>query len=188
MPLLALVIVPVIILAMQDGGRADEIGKQFAAEYPGATIMIHTSEAAFTEQQEVVRAQLIIEGTILGVKPYWKVVGDDTIPRIHTEYAVRVDDVIKGDNNLLTKTISVELSGGSLDGITAKTESIELTTGETVIMLLGKDTNSIFGDAYSPLSVSKSVYKIENGYATNKADDRSGSKDEIKKRISDKLR
>ncbi len=183
LPLLALSILPVLVIGMPDD--ADKIGKQFAIDNPGVTIGVHTLEEALTEKQEIDRAQLIVEGTILEVKPYWKIIRSDTLPRVYTEFAVKVDDVIKG--NLNDKTLKVVMAGGVLDGITTKTEALELAAGNQVILLLGKDTDSIFGDAYSPISISKSIYKIEHNQATNKLDDRSGNKDQVKERISNQL-
>ena len=188
LPLLALAVLPVLAASNMYGPDADRIGKQFAADNPGATIGIHTLEAASTESQDVGKAQLIIEGTVTEVRPYWKVIRDDIMPRIFTEFTVRVDDVIKGDLGLSGKTVSVAMSGGSLDGITMETEAAKMTKGTQAILMLGKDTESVFGDAYSPISVSKSIYIIKDGYAENKVDDRSGDKDEVKKRISDSLK
>ena len=56
-----------------------------------------------------------------------------------------------------------------------------------MILLLGKDPNSVFGDEYSPVSVSKSIYKIDGAQAVNKIDDRSGDKTEVKARILGKM-
>ena len=187
LPLLALAVLPVLMLGAQDGDRADIIGKQFAAENPGVTIGTHTLEEYLTEKQEIDRAQLIIEGTVLEAMPYWKIIDDDSFPRIYTEYAVKVIDVIKGDTGLNGKTVKVVMAGGKLDGITATTEAVELTEGANTILLLAKEPHTVYGEAYFPISVSKSIYKIENDQAINKIDDRSNNKDEVKKRISDKL-
>ena len=183
LPLLALAVIPVLVFSQPD---ADTIGKQFAVDNPGVSINVSTLEETLTEQQEIDRASLIVEGTILETKPYWKIIHNDKPPRIYTEFTVKVDDVIKGDIN--SQTISFVMGGGALDGITSRTESLDLTVGEQVILLLGKDISSIFGDTYNPISISKSVYKIENGQAINKLDDRTGNKDDVKERISDLLR
>lgn len=175
------------MLGAQGGDHADRIGKQFAAKNPGVTIETHTLEEHLTERQEIDRAQLIIEGTVLEAMPYWKIIDDDSFPRIYTEYAVKVIDVIKGDTGLNGKTVKVVMAGGKLDGITATTEAVELTEGANTILLLAKEPHTVYGEAYFPISVSKSIYKIENDQAINKIDDRSNNKDEVKKRISDKL-
>ena len=180
-PLFALAILPVLIIGISDD--ADKIGKQFAAENPGVTIGIHTFEEALTEKQEIDRAELIVEGTIIEARPYWKIIRDDSKPTIYTEFTVKVNDVIKGDAN--KDILKVVLPGGVLDGITAKTESVEITLDSKVILLLGKDIDSIFGDAYSPISISRSIYIVEDSQAVNKLDDRSGDKDKVKQRISD---
>ena len=74
LPLLALGIIPVLALVMMEPDVDDDaLGKQFAEKYPGATIGVHISEEDASEQEEVNRASLIIEGTILDKKPYWKV-------------------------------------------------------------------------------------------------------------------
>ena len=85
-----------------------------------------------------------------------------------------IRDSLKG--NLIDKTIKVVMEGGILDGITTKTDAINLIPGTKVIMLLGKDVNDIFGDAYYPLSVMKSVYTIKDDQATNKLDDEHGQR------------
>lgn len=184
---MALAVLPVLMLGAQGGDHADRIGKQFAAKNPGVTIETHTLEEHLTERQEIDRAQLIIEGTVLEAMPYWKIIDDDSFPRIYTEYAVKVIDVIKGDTGLNGKTVKVVMAGGKLDGITATTEAVELTEGANTILLLAKEPHTVYGEAYFPISVSKSIYKIENDQAINKIDDRSNNKDEVKKRISDKL-
>ncbi len=183
LPLLVLVVIPVLVFSQPD---ADTIGKQFAVDNPGISIGVSTLEEALTEEQEINRASLIVEGTILEAKPYWKIIHNDKPPRIYTEFTVKVDDVIKGDIN--SQTITFVVGGGDLDGIISRTESVDLTVGEQVILLLGKDIHSIFGDTYNPISISKSIYKIEDGQAINKLDDRTGNKDDVKERISDLLR
>ena len=54
---------------------------------------------------------------------------------IYTEFTVKVNDVIKGDTN--KDILKVVLPGGVLDGVTAKTESTELTPNSKVLLLLG---------------------------------------------------
>ena len=184
LPLLSLAIIPFLIIGVPYND-ADKIGKQFAIDNPGVTIAVYTLEEDITEKEEIKRSQLIIEGTVIETKPYWKIIYSDSIPRIFTEFTIKVDDVLKG--NLNDKTIKVVMEGGILDGIITKTDAINLIPGTKVIMLLGKDVNDIFGDAYYPLSVMKSVYTIKDDQATNKLDDRSGNKDEVKERISNKL-
>ena len=77
------------------------------------------------------------------------------------------------------------MQGGIKDGITETPQSHLLEKGDTVIMVLGKDIFSIFGDKYTPISVSKSVYLIdENGKAENKLGERTNTKDIVKSRIA----
>jgi len=185
LPLLALAVIPVLAMGMMPDD-ADKIGKEFAANNPGVTIGVHTLEEEISEQEEVDRAELIVEGTIIAVKPYWKVIHNDTIPRVFSEFIIQVDNVIKGD--IKGKTVKVVMTGGVLDGITTSTTGTEIENGSHVIMLLGKDLNSIFGDSYVPISVSKSTYIIEDGEAKNKQNDRSDNKDKVKERISNLVR
>ena len=188
LPLLAIAVLPVLLMfGVQGDGRADRIGKQFAAENPGATIGTHTLEEHLTEEQEINRAQLIIEGIVQKARPYWKIVEEDSFPRIYTEYTIKVADVVKGDSSLNGRTVRVVTVGGTLDGITAAVEAVGLTEGAGTIMLLAKEPHTTYGDAYFPISVSKSIYKIEDGRAINKMDGRTGDRDEVKERISDKL-
>lgn len=182
LPLLALAILPVLAFGLgQDD--ADKIGKQYAADNPGLMITTHTLEAAITEAEEVDRAELIIEGTIKKVTPHWKVIRNDADPVIYTEFTLKVTDVIKG--NVQGNNVKFVMSGGQLDGVTSFTEGSKLAKGDKVILLLAKDSSSIFGDNYSTISVSKSIYVFDEDYAKNKHDDRSDHKDKVKERISD---
>ena len=64
------VIIPVLGIGMMpDNVDADKIGKEFAANYPGSTIITSPIEEQISEQEEINRAQLIIEGVILEEKP-----------------------------------------------------------------------------------------------------------------------
>lgn len=64
-------------------------------------------------------------------------------PHIHSEYIIKVNDMIKGNASTKQK-ISVMMRGDSLDGVTAYTKSIDIESGDDVIILLGKDINSIW--------------------------------------------
>ena len=181
MPLLALAIIPALVFGLNQPD-ADAIGKQFALDNPGVTMGVHTLEADISEEEEVSRASLIIEGEILNARSYWKIIREDTMPRIFTDYTIKVDDVIKGEYQ---KVINVTMNGGTKDGITSQNEGMELAKGDKIIMILGKDTNSIFGDSYSPVSVTKSTYLVdENGKAENMKADRTDTKDKVKQRIA----
>lgn len=177
-------VISVIVFSVpgQDTVDADKLGKQLAAKYPGSTIGVHSSEENITEQQEIDRSQLVIEGKILSADSYWKIVNPESNPRIFTDYRVQVLDVIKGSSD---KVITVTMQGGIKDGITETPQSHLLEKGDTVIMVLGKDIFSIFGDKYTPISVSKSVYLIdESGNAENKLGERTNTKDIVKSRIA----
>ena len=183
LPLLALGIIPVLALVMMEPDVDDDaLGKQFAEKYPGATIGVHISEEDASEQEEVNRASLIIEGTILDKKPYWKVDDLKEYPRIFTDYTVGVDDTIKGPSK---KTAKVTLVGGDLDTIKTATAAPELEKGDKVIMLLVQEFDTVFGDSYIPLSVSRSIYVIdENNTAQNYEFDRTGNKEDVKSRLA----
>ena len=103
------------------------MGKQLAVKHPGATIAVHTLEEELTEEQEIRRAQLIVEGTIVEVKPFWKIIHDDSMPKVYTEFSIKVEDVVKGSHH--GKHLKVVMAGGVLDGITTKTETVELSEG-----------------------------------------------------------
>lgn len=181
------VMVSVLMLSTPEdnANRADVLGKQFAAENSGAVIHTSTSEMAITEKEEVDRAELIVTGTVLAADPYWDIYEDDEFPTIMTKYAVQVDQVIKGDPPAMT--ISVVVFGGNLDGITHITPSTELTKNDKVLLLLGKDTSSVFGNDYALVSASKSIYVIIDDQATNDYSERSGPLDVLIKRITSKL-
>lgn len=174
------VIIPVLGIGMLPD-NADEIGKEFAANYPGATIGVHTLEENISEQEEVDRAELIIEGTVIEVKPFWKIIRDGKNPQIYTEYTVKVNDVIKG--NTQDENIKVLTVGGQLDGVTSTTEAISMEYDDNIILLLGKDLNSVFGSYYHPISVSKSTYIVEDNVAKNKMTDRNMDKDLLKEKL-----
>ena len=110
LPLLSLAIIPFLIIGVPYND-ADKIGKQFAIDNPGVTIAVYTLEEDITEKEEIKRSQLIIEGTVIETKPYWKIIYSDSIPRIFTEFTIKVDDVLKG--NLNDKTIKVVMQGAS---------------------------------------------------------------------------
>ena len=178
------VIIPVLgITMLPDNDDADKIGKEFAANNPGVTIRTSSSEGQISEQEEVNRAQLIIEGIILEEKPFWKIDQGDKLPYILTEYVVKVNDVIKG-NVQVDDTISVLMSGGMLDGVTSKTTAMPIQLGDNVIMLLGKDIYSIWGESYHPISVSKSTYLLEDETAKNKLESRIMDKTDLKEKLT----
>ncbi len=179
--LLAIAVIPVVGLGMIPDD-ADRIGKQFAADYPGVTIGVHSLEEDISEKEEINRASLIVEGTVLEAKPFWKIVHENSNPRIFTDYTIQVDDVIKGQDK---RTVKVTMSGGSLDGIKSQTAAPELAEGDRVIMILGQDLASVFGDSYTPVSISKSTYVIdENDRAKNHMDDRTDDLEKVKSRIA----
>lgn len=181
LPLLALAILPVLAFGLVEDD-ADKIGKQFAANHSGLMMTTHTLEEDITETEEVKRAELIIEGTIKNVKPFWKIIREDADPKIYSEFTVKVDDVIKGEVN--GNMIKVVMSGGQLDNVTSITEGTKMKKDNQVILLLAKDPNSVFGDNYSTISVSKSIYLIDDEFAKNKHEDRSDNKNKVKERIS----
>jgi len=158
-------IIPLLGLSMLPPD-ADTIGKEFAKNNPGVTIGISSVEADLSELDEINTAQLIIEGIIQDVRPFWKIDRGDEYPYIQTEYVVKVNHVVKGDVQV-DQTISVLMSGGTLDGVTAYTEGVTMQKGDNVIMLLGKDINSIWGDSYHPVSVTKSTYLLDGNLAKN---------------------
>jgi len=180
LPLLVLAVIPVIGFGLIPDD-ADRLGKEFAANYPGATIGVHSLEEEISEQEEVDRASLIIEGTIIETDTYWKIVRSDSPPRIFTDFTVKVDEVIKGESK---KIVKVTMSGGEKDGVTTYTEGSKIKNGDKVIMILGQDISSVFGDSYTPISISKSTYVIDDDEkANNKINDRSDNKDKVKERI-----
>ena len=180
LPFLALAVIPVLVFGVSQPS-ADEFGKQFAKEHQG-TIGVHTLEEAITEQEEINRASLVVEGNILNAKPYWVKINDHSYPRIFTDYTVQVDDVIKGAHK---KVITVTIAGGELDGVKLATDSYELAKGDRVIMILGQDITTIFRDSYVPISISKSTYVIgDDDIAENKKSDRTDKKDKVKERLT----
>jgi hypothetical protein len=181
LPFLALAVIPVLVFGVSQPS-ADEFGKQFAKEYQGMTIGVTTLEEAITEQEEINRASLVVEGTILNAKPYWVKINDHSYPEIFTDYTVQVDDVIKGAHK---KVITVTIGGGELDGVKTATDSHELAKGDRVIMILGQDITTIFRDSYVPISISKSTYVIgDDDIAENKQSDRTDKKDKVKERLT----
>lgn len=183
--ILTLAVIPALVFGLSQPD-ADAIGKQFAADNPGITIGVSTTEEAITEEEEINRASLIVEGKVLNAKSKWVIIHDNQPPRIFTDYKIQVDEVIKGQYK---KVIKVTLSGGTIDGVTSKTSSPMLEKGDRVIMILGQDLGSIFDDSYTPVSISKSTYVIdENDNAENRQNDRSDNKDKVKERISNLIR
>ena len=177
------VIIPVLgIEMMPDNVDADKIGKEFAANYPGATIMTSSLEERISEQEEVNRAQLIIEGVILEEKTFWKLDQGDKHPYILTEYVVKVNDVIKGDMSV-DQTVNVLMRGGTLDGVTSYNKSLDIEAGDNVIMILGKDITSIWGEYYFPISVTKSTYAIDDDLAKNYLESRNMDKTLLKDKL-----
>lgn len=169
-----------LLLAEPD---ADALGKEFAARHPGATVVTHVTEEALSEQDEIGRAEAVIEGTVVDARPFWRVLGDPEYPRIFTEYAVRVDGAIKGGVGA-GQTISVMLPGGALDGVTARSDAPILEAGDRVIMLLGRDPASIWGGSYHPVSVTKSTYVIEGGIAKNALESRTMARADLVERLA----
>ncbi len=161
---------------------ADKIGKEFATNNPGVTIVTSTLEEKISEQEEVNRAQLIIEGVILEEKAFWKVDKDDEQPYILTEYVIKVNDVIKG-NVSVDQTVNVIMRGGTLDGVTSYNESLDIESGDNVIMLLGIDINSIWGGYYFPISVTKSTYAIDDDLAKNYLESKNMDKILLKEKL-----
>ena len=180
--LLGLAAIPVMIFSITTPD-ADVIGKQFAKEHAGGVIGVHTLEENITEQEEVRRAVLIIEGTVMEATPYWKITNDEKHPRIFTDYTIKVDSVIKGENK---KQIKVTIVGGTLDGVKTKAGAPEVAKGDKVIMVLGQDLESAFKSSYIPISISKSIYLVdENGKAENQYSQRTGDKDIVKSRLAE---
>lgn len=190
---LLILLVPAVIMPMlltgilsDDMSRADEIGRQFAADNPGVTIHTTVTEEAITEQEEINRTELIIMGTVSKVESYWQFEHvDDDKPIIMTKYVVDVEDTLKGDSS--DETVSIVVFGGELDGVKHVTPSTQLAMNDKVLLLLGKSTNSIFGNDHALVSVSKSIYVIEGTQATNVYDERSGTLDEVISRITGKI-
>ena len=185
--ILSLVAIAVIIPALgigmlPDNVDADKLGKEFAANYPGATIMTSSIEEQISEQEEINRAQLIIEGVILEEKPFWKVDQGDKQPYILTEYLVKVNDVIKGDVSV-DQTVNVLMRGGTLDGVTSYNESLDIEAGDNVIMLLGQDLNSVWEGYYFPISVTKSTYTIDDDLAKNYLESKNMDKTLLKEKL-----
>ena len=183
LPIIAVAVIIPVLGATMITPDADKIGKEFAANHPGATMIISTLEEDISEQEEVNRAQLIIEGIITEVKPFWKLHHDDSFPSIYTEYKIKVNDAVKG-NVQVDDTISVLMRGGTLDGITVKTHAMTIQLGDNVIMLLGKDIYSIWGESYFPISVSKSTYLLEDETAKNKLESRTMDKTDLKEKLT----
>lgn len=182
LPLLALVLIPVVLLDVEKPD-ADALGKNIAKKWPNSTMGIHVTEEAITEAEEVQRASLVIEGTVLNAQPYWQTTNDPDYPEIFTDYTISVDNAIKGTSK---QTITVTLLGGFLDGITAKSPSPILAEGDRVIMVLGQDLRSLFHESYTPVSISKSIYLIDkNDYANNENyPDRSGDREHVQSRLA----
>ena len=175
------VIIPVLGIGMIPD-NADKLGKEFAANNPGATIITSSLEEKISEQEEVNRAQLIIEGIILEEKPFWKMDEGDKYPYILTEYVVKVNDVIKG-NISVDQTVNVLMRGGTLDGVTSYNESLDIESGDNVIMLLGQDVNSIWGGYYFPISVTKSTYAVDDDLAKNYLESKNMDKTLLKEKL-----
>ena len=158
---------------------ADKIGKEFAINNPGETIDISWQEQLLHRQPTH-----LIEGTVMTSKPFWKVYPEESIPRIFTEFRVRVDDTIYG--HIPNVVIKVVMAGGTIDGIITETEAVDMVLGTQVIMLLDKDTHNLFYDRYYPVSSTESVYIVQGDQATNKLDGTS-HKDKIKAKLSDEF-
>ena len=168
---------------LPDSDEAAKLGKEFAAQYSGADISISVLEAEVSEQEEVNRAELIAGGTIIDIKPFWKIVREDSPPRIYSEYMLKVSDVIKGSVQE-GDTVSVVMAGGSLDGIEMKyTDAPDLQQGDNVIMLLGRDA-SIYGSSYHPVSVLKSTYIIDGSEAKNNFASRNMDKELLREKLT----
>ena len=188
-----LLIVPAVMIsalvagASLDGSsdNASEIGRQFAVENPGATIYTSMTEEAITEEEEIRRTEVIVLGTVSESESYWKIYEDNEFPAVMTRYAVSVEDILKGD--LVDKTVGITVFGGTADGIKHVTPSAELAEGDKVLLLLGKDPTSIFGDRYALVSASKSIYVINGTHATNAYGERSGPVSEVIERITSKI-
>jgi hypothetical protein len=177
------VIIPVLgITMLPDNDDADKIGKEFAANNPGVTIYTSSSEEQISEQEEVNRAQLIIEGIILEEKPFWKIDQGDKLPYILTEYVVKVNNVIKG-NVSVDQTVNVLMRGGTLDGITSYNESLDIESGDNVILLLGQDFNSVWGGYYFPISATKSTYSVDDDLAKNYLESKNMDKTLLKEKL-----
>ena len=176
-------IIPVLGIGMiPDNVDADKLGKEFAANNPGATIITSSIEEQISEQEEINRAQLIIEGIILEEKPFWKIDQGDKQPYILTEYLVKVNDVIKG-NVSVDQTVNVLMRGGTLDGVTSYNESLDIEAGDNVIMLLGQDLNSVWEGHYFPISVTKSTYTIDDDLAKNYLESKNMDKTLLKEKL-----
>ena len=180
--LLGLVIIPAVVFGIAEPD-ADAIGKQFAKEHTGGVIGVHTLEEDITEQEEVRRAVLIIGGTVIDEEPYWKITSDKNHPRIFTDYTIKVDNVIKGGDK---KQVKVTVAGGTLDGVKTKAGAPEITAGDEVIMVLGQSLESAFKGSYVPISISKSIYTVnEDGKAENQYSQRTGDEDVVKSRLAE---
>lgn len=94
-----------------------------------------------------------------------------------------MENVIKGwDKN----QVKVTIPGGTLDGVKTKSGAPEVTTGDNVIMILGQEIGSVFKDSYLPISISKSIYTInEDGKAENQYSQRTGNRDVVKSRLAE---
>ena len=175
--------IPLLVVGLMPAPDADEIGKEFARNHPGAVIGFHVLEEDISEQEEVSRARIIIEGTVQEAKPFWKIDSGDEYPYILTEYTVKVNNVIKG-NVLANQTIAVLMRGGTLDGITAHAESVDIGLGDSVIMLLGQDASSIWSNSYFPISATKSTYVLDGEQAKNKIESRSMDETALKEKLA----
>ena len=99
-----------------------------------------------------------------------------------TEYVIKVNDVIKG-NVSIDQTVNVIMRGGTLDGVTSYNESLDIESGDNVIMLLGIDINSIWGGYYFPISVTKSTYAIDDDLAKNYLESKNMDKILLKEKL-----
>ncbi len=182
-PIIAITVIIPILAFITLTPDADKIGKEFATNNPGITIGMSSIEEDISEQIEIDRALLIIEGTVQEVSPFWKIDSGDEYPYIQTKYAIKISHVIKGDAKV-DQSINVLMNGGTLDGITAYTESITLQQGDNVVMLLGKDEGSIWGDSYHPVSVTKSTYLLEGEEAKNILESRTMDKADLREKLT----
>ena len=131
------------------------------------SVVTETYSPAYNNEQLVEQSELVMQGILGDSRSYvdWEVSGNIAVPSVYTVWDLQQIEFIKGPD---FKTIEFVVDGGTYNNIVHKSmPDTELNKGDDVIVFLSKYPDSVYKDNYHLTGIESSVYKIQDGLATN---------------------
>lgn len=138
-----------------------------------------TDEIQRTLPDRVLASDLVIQGKILSIHPKAQLVDPEhKTPWLFTVANVQIEEILKGETN--KKVIQVQLFGGETEDRKTFSERLEIKESDSVVMFLGQDSESIFGENYGLIGSTSGMYVIEDDVAEHYVKEKSLPIDSLK--------